>query len=983
MNGSSDQGHEAPSNPSSHSSGSSGESYDYNGYDSDSAELCKYFPPSTSSASLVGMPYGDIDDDEENEGAFSYFSAAAAVLADNSSRNAQGSSAAYPPPNIFNSSVTSVDLLDVPPDPEASPRAGHYKDHKTEESTTYDSKDSSQRSDSGRSNQEYYDVLEMAKSRLRTSMTTMGDAPVYDGEEHNTSSSDEGVLHNQSKKSKKSKKHKKSKKTKKEKKRKPEENIGPKHTEEKRRSAVFKTLFRDNFITRGNRPKTEDFFRASTAGDDVEMAAREEIFSIDDDDDNDEKGFDLPNDDLPPSQNTRSWNPAALVNASKSNISGGKTDQDGYYKVSTNAVSNKKEKTPLNKIKDFFGNGGAGNITYEEVENLAPKAKMQRTDSIIWADDTITDPEMDGNPSYDDDCNYSDDFKETNEHYRATASFVQRLVDRRNGRRLIAAVTAVAAFLAVCSVIYFTGEGESNGEKSQSFNSASPLKDSISRKDPPPRPTTPPPDPIDVAENNTFHKITETDLYFIVSKITEEKSVLDDSETPQSKAMEWCKNDMVNYNVEVAARVAQRYSLATLYYSTNGDGWTNSTGWLNGHECTWHGVACEPGSDGVTSITYMDLSQNELDGTLSSELGYLTTLTQLHVWGNNLFGPVPDTFSRLVNLHTLYLDKNKLDGGVRSIGGLKKLKHLDLSENNLRGEIHGLGSISTLSDLRLSQNHFSGAFPISLTSLSNLQTLLLDNNAIGGTLPSLVGSMKSIVTLRLQENDFMGNLPSFANARFLEEAHLDQVSGSISRTQMAFFSFCIFTILFLALFQNDFSGPIPEFGSKSLRDLYLGRNSLTGSIPESMGDKRELEVLSVRGNRLNESIPQTLSKATALKVLDLSFNKLSGEIPDLSKLIQLREFRLNDNHFEGPFVNFLGSFQHLEVAHLNNNLLSGALKLPIQIGDLEYLTEFSIQNNDLTGFIPEFMCDLLLDVLTSDCWGTSPPVDCPCCTICF
>lgn len=41
-------------------------------------------------------------------------------------------------------------------------------------------------------------------------------------------------------------------------------------------------------------------------------------------------------------------------------------------------------------------------------------------------------------------------------------------------------------------------------------------------------------------------------------------------------------------------RVDQRYALATLYYSTNGNSWKNNEGWLEPvDECTWAGVTCD------------------------------------------------------------------------------------------------------------------------------------------------------------------------------------------------------------------------------------------------------------------------------------------------------------------------------------------------------------------------------------------------------
>lgn len=175
---------------------------------------------------------------------------------------------------------------------------------------------------------------------------------------------------------------------------------------------------------------------------------------------------------------------------------------------------------------------------------------------------------------------------------------------------------------------------------------------------------------------------------------------------------------------------------------------------------------------------------------------------------------------------------------------------------------------------------------------------------------------------------------------------------------------------------NYLSGTIPTFGSIRLRELYLGQNSLTGSIPDSIGDLIKLEILTANGNNLSSSIPSTLSKATQLNILDLSNNRLTGEIPrEFAELIMLHELRLDHNRLRG-FPDWLGSMSHIQIVHLNNNLLDGMLNLPLDTGDLNDLTEFAIQNNDLTGVVGEFMCDLLLNVLTSDCWGSPPRVDC-------
>ena len=66
---------------------------------------------------------------------------------------------------------------------------------------------------------------------------------------------------------------------------------------------------------------------------------------------------------------------------------------------------------------------------------------------------------------------------------------------------------------------------------------------------------------------------------------------LDDPMSPQSKAYSF----IVDYDgMELdhdAPSLVQRYSLATIYYSTNGDSWIDSSDWLTHvHECNWFGI---------------------------------------------------------------------------------------------------------------------------------------------------------------------------------------------------------------------------------------------------------------------------------------------------------------------------------------------------------------------------------------------------------
>ena len=76
---------------------------------------------------------------------------------------------------------------------------------------------------------------------------------------------------------------------------------------------------------------------------------------------------------------------------------------------------------------------------------------------------------------------------------------------------------------------------------------------------------------------------------------------------------------------ESSIPTAEREALVALYDSTNGAGWSNSTGWkTNSDPCTWYGVICSGGH-----VTYLTLSNNQLSGLIPAEIGNLTNLTYL------------------------------------------------------------------------------------------------------------------------------------------------------------------------------------------------------------------------------------------------------------------------------------------------------------------------------------------------------------------
>ncbi|KAL4625568.1 hypothetical protein ACB092_05G035600 [Castanea dentata] len=89
-------------------------------------------------------------------------------------------------------------------------------------------------------------------------------------------------------------------------------------------------------------------------------------------------------------------------------------------------------------------------------------------------------------------------------------------------------------------------------------------------------------------------------------------------------------------------------------------------------------------------VKMIDLSSNNLSGSIPSEILVLSELCFLNLSRNQLIGKIP-----------------------KKIGIMKKLESIDLSQNNLSGEIPlSLSSLTFLSHLNLSYNNLSGKIPL-------------------------------------------------------------------------------------------------------------------------------------------------------------------------------------------------------------------------------------------------------------------------------
>ena len=161
-----------------------------------------------------------------------------------------------------------------------------------------------------------------------------------------------------------------------------------------------------------------------------------------------------------------------------------------------------------------------------------------------------------------------------------------------------------------------------------------------------------------------------------------------------------------------------------------------------------------------------------------------------------------------------------------------------------------------------------------------------------------------------------------------------------------------------------------------LEYVYAYNNGLlTGPIPSEIGNISSLRRMMFMNNQLTGSIPPELGNLTNLSHLFLDNNQLTGPIPtELGNCIYLISLKLDGNQLTGSIPEELGNC-NLAMLDLSRNQLTG--EVPIEIWNLsaywtsqrpgspfesngKSLRRIYIRENNLTGVIPESMCDINL-----------------------
>lgn len=327
-------------------------------------------------------------------------------------------------------------------------------------------------------------------------------------------------------------------------------------------------------------------------------------------------------------------------------------------------------------------------------------------------------------------------------------------------------------------------------------------------------------------------------------------------------------DDSANNAIQAASELG---ALKDFFDSTSGNNWKNNAGWMaSNNPCDgWYGVECN--ADG--KVVAIELESNGLSGAPAPALFQLTSLRSLNLKDNQVAFSF-EGVEQATNLAVLILSGT----GLSSTAGISKapgLTELHLTDNKLQGALpEEILQLTNLRKLYLNYNSLSSKVPPNISALKNLEELFLYNNRLQGQLPASLGLLTRLKHLSLAENSFSGTLPPTLNDLTNLEVLSIQREGGTDGSSIG-----------IDQGMNDdlgagIGGPLLPFDNlKYLRKLYLGANSLSGSIPPNFLDGIDNKALSLEidliSNRLTGDLPASLTQ-----FMDLSFfiagNRIDG-----------------------------------------------------------------------------------------------------------
>lgn len=356
--------------------------------------------------------------------------------------------------------------------------------------------------------------------------------------------------------------------------------------------------------------------------------------------------------------------------------------------------------------------------------------------------------------------------------------------------------------------------------------------------------------------------------------------------------------------------------------------------WSDPNPCVWTGVGCDTRSQRVTRI---QIGNNEVSGTLTSDLNSLSSLTVLDVMVNNLTGKIP-SLAGLNSLERVFVNDNGFTWiDADFFTGLSSLQYVNLGNNPLR----------------------PWEIPTSLTHANSLLVFSASNCSLSGKIPEFLWyvTFYNLAALDLSDNSLLGELPKSFSGSAIQ---ILKLNGSISLVQNM-------TVLTDVLLQdNRFSGPLPEFSVLAPLERFIASgNLLTGVVPNSLIVLPALSVVALGNNLLQGPTPNFDPRRIAVDLIGVNSFCLDMAgapcAPRVNALLSIAEafgfparfaesWKGNDPcNSNSTWVGITCTGADITAINFANMGLEGTISP--RFGELKSLRVINLSHNNLTGFI--------------------------------
>ncbi|KAM0821479.1 hypothetical protein ACQ4PT_072180 [Festuca glaucescens] len=182
------------------------------------------------------------------------------------------------------------------------------------------------------------------------------------------------------------------------------------------------------------------------------------------------------------------------------------------------------------------------------------------------------------------------------------------------------------------------------------------------------------------------------------------------------------------------------------------------------------------------TLQWLDLSGNQLTGSIPAEMALFFSLRHLNVSRNELHTQLPPELGLLRNLTVLDLRSSGLYGPVPAdLCESGSLAVVQLDGNSLAGPIpDNIGNCSSLYLLSLGHNDLTGPIPASMAELKKLEILRLEYNHLTGEIPQQLGGLQSLLAVNISHNRLVGRLPASGVFQSLDASALEGNLGVCS-----------------------------------------------------------------------------------------------------------------------------------------------------------------------------------------------------------